>query len=811
MNVMAKGEMMGKMICVWILMLFAISSFAQIVVIKDKLTHQPLALVSIYSRHPSVSISTDARGHADLSEFTGADSIRIELVGYKPAIFSYMQLEEMQFVVFLEQVPFLMNEVVVSATRWEQYASDLPNTVLTIRPAEVALHNPQTAADLLDVSGGVFIQKSQLGGGSPMIRGFATNRVLIAVDGVRMNNAIFRSGNLQNVISLDPLATEKTEVIFGPGSVIYGSDAIGGVMSFYTPLARFSNGDQPLVRANALTRTSSADFEKTGHVDLALGFKKWALVSSATFSDYDDLVMGSHGPDEYLRPEYARTVEGHDMIVENPDPKTQVSSGYYQMNLMQKIGFKPNDQWGVNYGFHYSTTSDYPRYDRLVRYRKGVLRSAEWYYGPQVWMMNALNLSHSASGGWYDRLNATAAYQYFRESRHDRDFNADVKFHRTETVDVYSANLDFEKSINERHLLFYGAELVLNRVGSSGEDENIATGLTVPGSTRYPDGATWNSYAGYLNYHFKAGPKVTLQSGMRYNWVTLNAKFDTTFYPFPFTEANINTGAFNGSIGMAYKPQESWQINVNLSSGFRAPNVDDVGKVFDSESGAVVVPNPDLEPEYAFNAEAGIDKIFGELLKVDIAGYYTLLENALVRRDFTLNGLDSTLYDGELSRVQAIQNAANANVHGFQAGIEIKLPQGFALTSRFNYQKGEEELDDGSSAPLRHAGPWFGSTRLTCARSRFRAIFYAVYNGEISNANLAPSEREKDYIYAIDENGNPYSPAWYTLNLKTIYHLTEMLTLSAGMENITDQRYRPYSSGIVAPGRNYIATLRVTF
>ena len=84
---------------------------------------------------------------------------------------------------------------------------------------DARLRNPQTTADLLGQIGSVFIQKSQMGGGSPMIRGFATNRVLMVADGVRMNNAIYRSGNNQNIISIDPFSLEDAEVIFGPGSI----------------------------------------------------------------------------------------------------------------------------------------------------------------------------------------------------------------------------------------------------------------------------------------------------------------------------------------------------------------------------------------------------------------------------------------------------------------------------------------------------------------------------------------------------------------------------------------------------------------
>nr|MCU0385755.1 TonB-dependent receptor plug domain-containing protein [Flavihumibacter sp.] len=111
-----------------------------------------------------------------------------------------------------------LGEVVISFNKWEQQLNEVPNKITKINRTQIQLQQPQTAADMLAQSGSVFIQKSQLGGGSPMIRGFATNRVLLVVDGVRMNNAIYRSGNLQNVISIDPLALEAAEVVFGPGS-----------------------------------------------------------------------------------------------------------------------------------------------------------------------------------------------------------------------------------------------------------------------------------------------------------------------------------------------------------------------------------------------------------------------------------------------------------------------------------------------------------------------------------------------------------------------------------------------------------------
>ncbi len=702
-----------------------------------------------------------------------------------------------------------LNEILISASRWDEEKKDVPQKITVIRPAEIFFQNPQTAADLLGTTGQVFVQKSQLGGGSPMIRGFSANRVLIVVDGIRMNNAIFRAGNLQNVISVDPFTLERAEVIFGPGSVIYGSDAIGGVMDFMTLLPKLSLSDNIYYNVNAAGRFSSANEEKTGHVDVNIGLKNWGFLTSYTYSTFGDLKMGSNGPEEYKRLEYAEVINGIDSAIANPDPLVQVPSGYDQTSFMQKIRFMPDENWDINYAFHYSATSDYPRYDRLIEYRSGALRSAVWYYGPQKWIMNSLNIKNYSANGLYDKSSYIFAFQKFEESRHDRTFRRTAFNHQTERVDVFSVNLDFSKEIAKDQNLFYGAEVLLNKVNSTGESDNINTGIREPIGTRYPDGSTNNSFAAYLNYKNSLSALTLFQASARYTFITLEAEFDTSFYPFPFTEASLNTGALTGSAGLTYRPQEDWQFNFYLSTGFRAPNIDDIGKVFESEPGAVVVPNPDLKPEYAYSIEGGIIKQFSDIAKFDITGFYTLLDDALVRRPFILNGQDSILYDGDMSGVLAIQNAAKAYAWGIEAGLEIQLPKGFSISSRLNFQQGEEQDETtGEYVPLRHSAPLYFTSHLIYIMERFKADLYLNHSGEISYNDLAPSEQSKPTIYAMDENGNPYSPDWYTINLKAGYQFTDLLYLNAGVENITDQRYRPYSSGIVSPGRNFIFSLR---
>jgi hemoglobin/transferrin/lactoferrin receptor protein len=786
-------------------------SQAQILVVQDAGTKQHLESVTIYSALMDRGTFTNASGRADISELKNATDIQIRFVGYRTRKLTFRDLERLGFVLLLEPENISLNTVVISASRWEQSSREVPNKITRISATESRFQNPQTTAHLLEGSGMVYVQRSQLGGGSPMIRGFATNRVLITVDGIRMNTAIFRSGNVQNVISLDAFATESTEVVFGPGSSIYGSDAIGGVMNFYTLSPQLSSGAKALVKGNATVRYSSANHEKTSHFDVNLGLKKWAFLSSVTYSDFDDLLMGKYGPKEYLRNSYVQRINGRDSLLLNPEPRLQKPSGYDQWNVMQKIRFAPNEFWDINYAFHYSKSSAYSRYDRLMRPRNQGLFSAEWQYGPQVWMMNALNVSHFKSNFWYDNMTFRLAHQFFEESRIDRNFGSNRRRIRLEQVNAYSANMDFEKRVNAKGRLFYGLEYVLNKVGSLGEDENINTGVIIPASTRYPNGSEWYSGAAYGSYQRSIAKKLSLQASGRLNKVGLSADFDNGFYPFPFSSANIDASAITGSLGLVYNPDQDWQIGINASSGFRSPNIDDVGKVFDSSPGFVIVPNPDLSPEYSRNIDLAIAHTIGSKLKVDATVFYNHLNNALVRRDFKFAGQDSIFYDGQLSRVQAIQNVAYAKVWGLQLGFEWLLPKGFSLSSRYNWQKGNEELDDESLAPLRHAPPAFGLTRINYQNGAFRAELYAMYNGEVPFSRLAPEEAGKEYIYAIDKNGNPFSPAWFTLNLKAQYQLNPSFLFNTGFENILNERYRPYSSGIVAPGRNFIISLRATF
>lgn len=784
-------------------------SLAQTLKVVEERTFKAIPNVYIFNNGRNKMAVTDANGEALLESFSKDDTLNFQHPGFEPYAVRLSQLEEKGYQVILAKQSAVMDEVFVSASKWEQKRTEIPQKVTQIGTEQVQFRNPQTSADLLQSSGKVFVQKSQMGGGSPMIRGFAANSVLIAVDGVRMNNAIFRSGNLQNVISIDPNALQSTEVLFGPGSIIYGSDALGGVMNFRTKSPALSYSDEkPSIKANTFARYGSANRERTFHADASIGYEKWGTLTSITYSYFDDLRSGDNFYDDFpdfgKRKEYVVRRDGEDTVVENDEVTRQHFSGYQQLNMMQKIRYKPTGSWDLAYGFHYATTTDIPRYDRLIQREQGdagQLVNAEWNYGPQIWMMNMVKADHFGETKLYDKVSMIVSHQWFQESRNDRKFRDVALRNREENLDVYTANVDFDKRWGETKELFYGLEGLYNYVDSEAASTNIETGAHSKAATRYPDeGSNYTQLAGYAKYKQDLTADVTAVAGARYSHILLNAHFSDDFYDFPFKNINLETGAFSGSLGFTYRPVENFQFNFNGSTGFRAPNVDDAAKIFDSEPGTVIVPNDNLRPEYSYNLDFTIIKDFEDAARLELNTYYTWLEDAMVRRDFQFNGQDSIRYDGSQSNVEALVNAGRAYIYGASMGLSADLNRYFTVHSELTYARGR---DRSNGEPLRHVAPLFGTAGITYDVNRVRAEAYTEFNGKKDITDFSPSERSKTHLYTAEG-----SPAWATFNVKAAYRVNEEFTVNAGIENIFDKHYRPYSSGISAAGRNVSVAVR---
>jgi len=792
-----------KFFYLFLLSFFVCNIFAQKITIVDENSHEPIVGVAVYNFVKTKTNITGLEGEASITSFQSFERIYFQHISYLRKSVIKSNLND---TIFLSPKSTDLNEIVISASKFEQIRKEVPQKIISLESKNINFTNPQTSADLLNNTGALFIQKSQLGGGSPMIRGFSTNRVLVTVDGVRLNNAIFRGGNVHNVLSINPLNIEKTEVILGAGSVIYGSDAIGGVMNFYTTTPKLFYSDIPEVSIKSNLRYSTANNEKTVHVGMNVGLKKWASYTSMSFSDFGDLTMGDTDVNAYLTPFYISQINGQDILMPNNNPEEQKHTAFNQFHAAQKILYKPNERLNLDFGLHYATTSNIPRYDRLsVIDENNNLKYAEWDYGPQDWFMANSQLTKlSSKSQFYNKIKINTAYQNFKESRISRKFESSERMIRSESVDAFSFNIDFDKSFSEKINISYGAEYLYNNIGSKGISFDIASSEVQAIASRYPDGSEWLSLASYLSLKYKPNNRFTFQSGIRFNSISIDSDLSPNiqFYPLPFLNASLNTSAMSATAGFSWEQNDVFLWKFNTTSAFRAPNIDDIGKIFDSQPGCVVIPNSSLEPEYAYGCELGLNINFNSSLFLDISSYYTHLDNAITRDFISINGVSEIFYDGELCQTQALQNSSEARIYGFEAGFKARFSNSFEITSQYSFTKGRQKDRYDIDAPIRHVPPEFGNIHFIWKRDKITLDGFLNYNGSLNHDEI--SHELSNHLFKQDENGNPYSPSWYTLNLRSQFKFSDTISFIGSIENILNQGYRPFASGISAPGANFI-------
>ncbi|MBU3679893.1 MAG: hypothetical protein FGM32_09865, partial [Candidatus Kapabacteria bacterium] len=612
--------------------------------------------------------------------------------------------------------------VVVSASRWAERASTVSRQISVVDARDVRDRNPGTAADLLEGTGEVFMQRSQSGGGSPRIRGFAANNVLMVIDGVRLNNLIYRTGNLQNLIQVDANSLDGAEVLFGPGSVQYGSDALGGVMVFRTrePLLTGTNGEFRS-GGEGFLRYASAASERTVHAQADLSWGTVGSHTSLTLTRFGDLRSGGTFPDAQptfgRRDWYVDRINGRDTQLVNPDPLVQRASGYDQMNLLQKLRWQMNQRWSLGLTALFTTSSDIPRYDRLFELRtsNGVAnpRQSEWYYGPQFLSLNALTLTGSHVASFMDDLSITLSQQWYEESRHSRSFRSDVRRDQVEAVSATNLNVDARVRLDDGEHdrdLYYGLEVSLQGATSTATDVNIVSGASLPGVTRYPDGgSTYNSYAAYAQTRWEFGDELILAGGVRWTLVQLLSTFSANnVLGLPYRSFETDPSALTGSLGLTWLPSSWLTLRGNVSSGFRAPNVDDIGKVFESKTGSLVVPNANLGPMRVSTLEGGaaISPIDGWTFSA--TAFHSWLDDVMQIRPTTYDGKDSILYNGVLSQVTSLQNVGTGYLDGVSLTLNGTVNQ-FTFLATASVTTGR----DNTGAVLMHITPAFGMARLT--------------------------------------------------------------------------------------------------
>lgn len=711
-----------------------------------------------------------------------------------------------------------IKEIVISGSKFESEKKEISQTIDVISSKELKFNSFGNTGDVLQNTGTITVQQSQNGGGSPIIRGFEANRLGIVVDGVRMNTAIFRGGHLQNVLRIDNGQLDRAEVFFGAGSTLYGSDALGGVMNFQTIKPQLNTG----FKGNAFARYASASEEKTGGFTLQYGAKKFASVTSFTYTDFGNLMSGNIRDPQFgnwgKRLYSQARVDGKDLMVANPNPNEQLGSGYIQYNILQKFFFQPSDKTSHLINFQYSNSSDINRYDRLTETADRTSRnenpttnrfnSAEWYYGPEARLMAAYTLNYSLNNGFADKMRLTAAYQNYKESRNSRRFGNNNLTSQRENVDIASINLDFSKKLRN-HSLNYGLEGVINWVASNAVQWNIVSGKVTNATSRYPDGGSQTgSYSLYAQDIWEVSKDMAyINLGARYSYNTISATVNDTSRKYGSFE--ISNSAYSFNAGLSLLPTKNNKIALNISSGYRTPNLDDVSKIFD-EQRFIQVNNPDVKPEMAINFEVNSWNKIAEDLTLEAGAYYTTMTDYITNQVTAVNGSSTTIIDGNTYTYQTLGNASTAKIMGAYGSMKLKMGSNFDMFANVNYTYGRVKMTPtDNETPLDHIPPMSGRFGLQYHISKFNSELSVLFNGAKKSEDYSKSG--EDNIDKSADAINGFTPAWYVLNMRTSYDFSKRLTAQVALDNIFDTYYRVFASGIGSPGRNLRFTLRTSF
>ncbi|MFY0603996.1 MAG: TonB-dependent receptor [Flavobacteriaceae bacterium] len=815
---------MRAVVCLFFF-LVCLSVNSQRVRVIDKETGKPIYNVTVFSESLTFNTTTDINGWIDISSLKNEEILLFSHISYALLKIKKATILTKNNIVYLTKESEQLDEVVLSVFKSKNKSTRIAEQTAVLTKGEIQRFSPQTSADLLAVVPGIKVQKSQFGGGSPVLRGMESNRVLLVVDGVRMNNAIYRKGHLQNSITISPNQLDRTEIIFGPSSVIYGSDALGGVIHYYTKTPRVSEKEE--VNSSFFSRFSSVNNEITTNVSAELSSAKWASFTSITYSDFGDLKMGknrAHGFTDWGKVfDYSENTDSFYSAnpTINSDSNLQRNTGFNQTDVLQKFYIPLSNKADLKVNLQYSTSSDIPRFDRLTETSSGALKFAEWYYGPQERLLISSQLHIIGPlNSWMKEGTFTVAYQNIKESRIQRRFNSLDRSYREEEVDIFSINGDFLVPLtksNNRHLT-YGFEFTHNDVNSNayGRTLNISGNQVIGFSndfnvqSRYPDGgSSYTSAATYIGYRQDVSDKSTLNFGARFTFTHLEAKWiDQTFIVLPELDIMTDNSAVTATLGYVYKPNKNWQINSVVSSGFRSPNIDDVGRVRE-KAGFVTVPNIDVKPEFAYSAEIGIQKYFNDRrFRVSGNVYYTLLDNYIIRDAFMLNGNSTILFDGEVGSIVANQNRNTAFITGFTLSYQGKISNTFNTSGFVTYTKGRA-YDTGE--PLSSIPPLFGQFDVNFKYDD--ALEFGAnlrFNGkkDISNFNISEGIDNHDLTPIINPNAtndlDKYygSPSWVSVGLNSRYIVSANWTFQGAITNLFDQHYREFASGVSAPGRN---------
>ncbi len=670
------------------------------------------------------------------------------------------------------------SDIIVVKAKSEIEKVKIPCHRTEINSRQIIKQNPLSTAFIFENVSGVYARQTQNGGGGPTIRGLFGNSILLLIDGIRLNTCITKAGNNQYISLVDLNIIENIDIVRGPSSTFFGSDALGGSVNFRTYDLLFTDNHLS-GRLKAFYDSGNSGY--LGHILQQYSTEDFAVAGALSYSRLDDVVAADNSP-----------------------YKEQTPSGFSWTSGFLKTGYRidNNNIFLLNFQLH--RIYDYHRFDR-TKGKAGTNEQGKFmtYFNPEFSRKLAYARFLSNNNLFYKQLSLTVLYQNFVEKTSSiKNISSPAddleENHSKNKVDMYGLLGKASSSITNEIMLSYGFDIYLQKLESSEYVKNLTDNdITYSDRGKYQGGSNYNCFRTYLHADFEPSDRLFLKSGVQWTYFSIYSPLSNAINDFD--DLNSTPSSFSGMVGGQYNLFKYLTLETNLSSGFKAPNLDDLTILGISKSN-FEIPNPNLKPEYSVNYELSISTGKKHSWNVSMTGFYMWLFDGISKVPATYNGLDE--YNG-LSVLQK-QNIGKSRVYGGEFIYSLEMFHKLTLYGTLFLAVGENTTDH---EWMSRTIPLMGQTGIIFRQILFtkpvEAKFYVRYSDK--QDRLSPEDKVD---LRIPEGG---TPAWYTLNLNINVLVCHRLFCNVQLNNFADTSYREHGAGLYSPGRHIILGLDYSF
>ena len=637
-----------------------------------------------------------------------------------------------------------IDEIQVTASRRALQQSEVSSAVSIIDSDEFSTANLIT--DALAAQPGSYLQETTPGQGAVIIRGLKGSEVLHLVDGMRLNNAIFRNAPTQYAALVDPATVASVEVVRGSGASLYGSGAMGGVVNFLTQRPGFGSEGS---RGNLSLMANSADLSRKVSAGFDVSGDDTALLTQLTWLNTGNRKTGSGEriPSSGFDSAAARIA----MTVVAGDDRTW----FLDLQALEQPKTARVDELVAGFGETEPGSSEY-FFKPNARYFAHVERRAA---------------SALLGADW----DVDFAWQRIVDDRDTRAYQSSERRQESNRSDLLLLDVDASWQLANSEWLV-GAEWSNDRVRS--ERQSSEQGQLQP---RFPDDSRVKQGALYGNLRLAAGGRSSLTAGVRYNLTRISAQ-----------ATSLRFSDISGDLGWTFELTDATSLVANVGRGFRAPNIFDLGTLGERPGNRFNIPNSNLEAEHVNQADIGV-KVFDESYSFEVFLFALNYED---RIESVPTGDVTT--DGRI--VTQSQNLATSDLHGVEASAVVQISDSLAVDANLTYTRGTSRIEGSAETDADRVPPLNGRVTLRYSASeQWHAMFHALFADQ--QDRLSPRD-------ISDPRINPLGTAgWLTLGTELL-HYRDNWTFAFGIDNVLDSKYRIHGSGVDARGRNLFGSVR---